>query len=150
MYEQGVWTLSRALHATVRVRYQETDQMGVVYHSNYFVWFEVGRTHLIRELGTSYRDLESKGIILPVIEANCQYKSPARYEDVVRIESVIAELSPAKIRFTYRMVRESDNKLLASGHTLHMWVNREMKPINLKRKQPDVYELLQEHYSAPK
>lgn len=127
---------------TVRVRYQETDQMGVVYHANYFVWFEVGRTSLIRERGLSYRELEAKGIILPVIEANCQYKSPARYEDLVRIETEIAELSPAKIRFDYRVTRESDDELLALGFTTHMWVNDKMKPLNLKRKWPDVYELL--------
>lgn len=144
----GVSSLAETFFTTVRVRYQETDQMGVVYHSNYLVWFEVGRTALIRELGLSYGGLEKKGIILPVIEANCQYKSPARFEDVVRIETSIGELSPAKIRFNYRAVRETDDKLLASGHTLHMWVNREMKPLNLKRKWPDVYEVLQEPFSA--
>ena len=126
---------------TVRVRYQETDQMGVVYHANYFVWFEVGRTSLIQERGSSYRELEEKGIILPVIEANCQYKSPARYEDLVRIETKIAELSPAKIRFDYRAIRDRDDMLLALGFTTHMWVNRDMKPLNLKRKLPEVYAL---------
>lgn len=128
---------------TIRVRYQETDQMGVVYHANYLVWFEVGRTSLIRERGSSYREMEAKGIILPVIEANCQYKSPARYEDVVHIETTIADLSPAKIRFAYRAVRERDDQLLAHGYTLHMWVNPDMKPLNLKRKWPGLYELLQ-------
>lgn len=131
-------------NTTVRVRYQETDQMGVVYHANYLVWFEVGRTSFIRERGLSYRDLEDKGIILPVIEANCQYKSPARYEDVIRVETMLSDLSPAKIRFDYRAVRESDEELLAQGFTLHMWVNQDMKPLHLKRKWPDVYKLLHE------
>lgn len=139
----GVSRLADVFHTTVRVRYQETDQMGVVYHSNYFVWFEVGRTSLIRKLGVSYRDLEAKGIILPVIEANCTYQSPARYEDVVRIETTMAELTPAKIRFQYRAVRDTDGEVLANGYTLHMWVNREMKPVNLRRKWPDIYQLLQ-------
>ncbi|WP_074011016.1 acyl-CoA thioesterase [Numidum massiliense] len=125
----------------VRVRYQETDQMGVVYHSNYFVWFEVGRTALIRERGSSYRELEEKGIVLPVIEANCQYKAPARFEDVIRIETSVGELTPAKVRFDYRVVRD-DGKLLAVGHTLHMWVDQAMKPFNFKRKWPHIYALL--------
>lgn len=116
--------------------------MGVVYHSNYFVWFEVGRTSFIRELGLSYRELEKDGIILPVIEANCQYQSPARFEDMVRIETKISELNPAKIRFNYHAIRKSDQKLLAHGFTLHMWVNKEMRPLNLKRYRPEVYALL--------
>lgn len=136
------------MSATVRVRYQETDQMGVVHHSNYFVWFEVGRTAFIRELGMSYRDLEAKGIILPVIEANCQYKSPAHYDDVVQIETTVTELSPVKIRFGYKIIRESDKKLLATGFTLHVWTNREIKPFNLKRKWPDIYELLESQRST--
>lgn len=141
MCEEGGVLLDSS--TTVRVRYQETDQMGVVYHANYFVWFEVGRTSLIRERGASYRELEEKGIILPVIEANCQYKSPARYEDLVRIETEIADVSPVKIRFNYRAIRDHDDTLLAHGFTTHMWVNRDMKPLNLKRKWPEFYALLQ-------
>lgn len=132
---------------TIQVRYQETDQMGVVHHGNYFVWFEVGRTSLIKNAGTSYGDLERKGILLPVIKANCEYKLPARYEDVVTIETVIAELSPVKIGFRYKALR--DGQLLAQGETLHMWVNREMRPFNLKRKRPDIYALL-ESYVTPR
>lgn len=142
--------MSDALHTTVHVRYAETDQMGVVHHRNYFVWFEIGRTALIKNIGIPYGELEKKGIMLPVIEANCRYKAAARYEDAVRIEPEIAELNPVKLRLNYRCVRERDGELLAQGYTLHMWVNREMKPLNLKRKWPDVYALFWEHFSAEK
>lgn len=132
----------------VRVRYQETDQMGVVYHTNYIVWFEVGRTHLIRQAGLSYGELERRGILLPVVDVYCKYRSPARYEDEIKILTRIAELTPVKIQFAYEARRKSDEKLLANGRTTHMWVTREMRPTNIKRAFPDLYEVLTKWISS--
>jgi acyl-CoA thioester hydrolase len=101
------------------VRYAETDQMGVVYYANYFVWFEVGRTDLLRREGRTYRDMESEGLSLPVIDAHCEYKQSARYDDDIEIRTTGALLSPVRVRFDYRVVRPSDDVLLAAGHTVH-------------------------------
>jgi acyl-CoA thioester hydrolase len=103
----------------VRVRYAETDQMGVVYYANYFVWFEVGRTDLLRSDGRTYRDMESEGLSLPVIDAHCEYKQSARYDDDIEIRTTAALLSPVRVRFDYQVVRPSDDVLLAAGHTVH-------------------------------
>ena len=126
----------------IRVRYQETDQMGVVYHANYIVWFEVGRTHLIRQSGFSYRELEKQGILLPVVDVHCKYRAPARYEDEIKILTKIDELTPYKIIFSYEVKRDSDDALLAYGSTTHMWVNRDMRPTNVNRAYPELYETL--------
>ncbi|MBO8171865.1 MAG: acyl-CoA thioesterase [Bacillaceae bacterium] len=133
---------------TVKVRYQETDQMGVVYHANYLVWFEVGRTHFIRELGIPYSVLEQKNILLPVLEANCKYKIPARYEDELVVRTRLAELSPARLRFDYDIYRPADDRVLSEGYTLHAFVNREMKPYNIKKYAPDLFERLQKSVSS--
>ncbi len=126
----------------VRVRYQETDQMGVVYHSNYLVWFEIGRTKLVRDLGFSYRELEKKGILLPVVEAHANYRYPARYDDEIRIETKIKELTKRKIVFSYQIFADAESKLLAQGYTRHIWVSKEMKPISLNDRFPEFFEEL--------
>ncbi|MXQ54117.1 acyl-CoA thioesterase [Shimazuella alba] len=130
------------LSTEIRVRYQETDQMGVVYHANYLVWFEVGRTNLIRKLGFSYPILEAKGILLPVVDVGAQYRDSAKYDDVVVVETEIEEIGPSKIVFHYCIKRKADQKLLATGHTKHIWVSREMKRIRLSEKCPELYNQL--------
>jgi acyl-CoA thioester hydrolase len=115
----------------VRVRYAETDQMGVVYHANYFVWFEVGRTDLIRGLGGTYRELEAEGFYLPVIEAGCTYAQPSRYDDELEIRTRGRLLSPARVEFTYEVVRLRDEVVTATGRTMHAAVNRVGKPCRL-------------------
>ncbi|MCU0251317.1 MAG: acyl-CoA thioesterase [Vicinamibacterales bacterium] len=106
--------------APVRVRYAETDQMGFAYYANYLAWFEVGRCEWLRSLGWSYRDLEARdAIMLPVIEAHCEYRQPARYDDELLIRSRGELASPVRIRFTYDVVRAGDGAVLASGHTVH-------------------------------
>ena len=104
---------------TIRVRYAETDKMGVVYYANYFVWFEVGRGDLLRASGSSYRDLEATGVALPVIEAHCEYRQPARYDDELLIRARGELASPVRIRFAYEVVRASDGAVLAEGRTVH-------------------------------
>jgi acyl-CoA thioester hydrolase len=121
----------RPASSRVRVRYAETDQMGVVYYANYFVWFEVGRTDLIRSLGSTYRELETEGIFLPVIEAACQYVQPSRYDEELEIRTHGRLLSPVRIEFLYEVVRMSDQVVTATGRTVHAAVNRAGRPCRL-------------------
>lgn len=109
----------------VRVRYAETDQMGIVYYANYLVWFELGRVELLRSLGLAYSQLETEHeCILPVVEATCRYKSPARYDDEILIETRPSLLRGSVIKFAYRILRkaspEAENALLAEGETVHV------------------------------
>ncbi len=115
----------------VRVRYAETDQMGVVYYANYLVWFEIGRVELLRALGFSYKQLEQEhGCILPVIEATCRYRASARYDDQILIESRPALLRGSILKFAYRILRKADEGeepvLLAEGETVHVVCDSQM------------------------
>ena len=113
--------------AQVTVRYAETDMMGVVYHANYLVWFEIGRTILLKELGLPYRQLEAEGYRLPVLEASAKYFRPAVYDDTVTIVTTLNEKPLLRIRLEYE-VRRSD-ELLATGHTVHAFIDREGRPV---------------------
>ncbi len=115
----------------VRVRYAETDRMGVVYYANYLVWFEVGRTEWLRETGWTYREMEQEGIALPVIEARCEYLQPARYDDEIEIRTRAIVLTAVRIRFEYDVVRLPDDTLTASGHTVHAAVDASGRPCRL-------------------
>jgi acyl-CoA thioester hydrolase len=121
--------------AVVRVRYAETDQMGVVYLANYFVWFEIGRVELLRQLGFSYRDMEAKdGCGIAVIDARCRYKAPARYDDEVIVRTHLKYIRESLIQFEYELVRASDGTLLAEGDTTHIVVDPKMKKVPLPEK----------------
>lgn len=121
-------------------RYEETDQMGVIYHSNYFVYMEVGRTDFLKTYGINYRAMEELGIILPVIEVNCKYKIAAKYADELIIKTKISKLTPVRISFDYKIIREKDEAILAEGFTEHAFVNKESaKPMNLKKTNKEVY-----------
>ncbi|MFP3388596.1 acyl-CoA thioesterase [Brevibacillus sp. SIMBA_040] len=126
----------------VRARYQETDQMGVVYHANYLNWFEVGRTEFIRHAGLTYRELEEKGILLPVMDARITYKKPARYDDEVDIRTWVGLITPVRLTFCYEIIRVADQELLVSGETMHAFTNSDLKPIRLSRSEPDVFDWL--------
>jgi acyl-CoA thioester hydrolase len=109
-----------------RVRYAETDQAGVVYHSNYFIWFEVGRVELCRDHGFNYRDMETEAdAFLPVIEAHVKYRAPARYDDEIAVRTRIVNMHSRAIRFAYEVFRAADGTLLAEGETRHVVVSRE-------------------------
>ena len=127
---------------TLKVRYVETDQMGIVHHSNYFPWFEVGRTEFVKALGMSYGDMESKGISLPLIECGCRFKIPAKYEDEIIVKTSIEQLESVKIRFKYAIIRQSDSRLLAEGFTFHAFVDEKFKPTNLKKKNQEIWNLM--------
>jgi acyl-CoA thioester hydrolase len=112
----------------VRVRYAETDQMGVVYHSNYFIWFEVGRVDLLRQLGFSYREMEREdGCFIAVADARCRYKAPARYDDEIAIRTHLKNVRESLVQFGYQAVRLSDDTVLAEGETTHIVTDAEMK-----------------------
>lgn len=116
--------------ARVRVRYAETDRMGVVYHANYFVWFEVGRTEWLRATGWSYREMEQDGTSLPVIEAHCEFRQPARYDDELEIRTRASRLTPVRIRFDYEVVRNGAD-VAAAGYTVHAAVDVNGRPRRL-------------------
>ncbi|MFQ5905824.1 MAG: acyl-CoA thioesterase [bacterium] len=113
----------------IRVKYADTDQMGVVYYSKYLEYFEVGRTELLRELGVPYRHLESAGIHLPVVECACRYRRPARYDDVLTIVTSATDIGRASIRMEYEIYRKGDSSLIASGFTRHASVDSNGKPV---------------------
>ncbi len=121
--------------ARLRVRYAETDKMGVVYNSNYLIWFEIGRVELMRELGHSYREIEEEGYLFPVAEVTCRYKGAAVYDDEIVVHTNILKLRRSLIQFGYKIVRESDQKLLATGTSSHFVVGRDME----RKPLPDKY-----------
>ncbi len=112
----------------IRVRYPEVDRMGLAHHTSHFVWFEIGRTELMRERGVPYRTLEEEGILLPVIVASCSYVAPVRYDELLRVRTTLSETGPVRATFTYRIERESDGLLLATGSTTHAAVDQRGRP----------------------
>lgn len=120
---------------TVRVRYAETDQMGVVYHANYLVWFEVGRVELMRALGVEYKKMEIEDDChIVVADAHCRYQQSARYDDVVRIRTRIAESRNRIVKFAYEVFRDADGELLANGDTTHIICGSNGRPKLLPQK----------------
>jgi len=120
----------------LRVRYAETDQMGVVYHSNHFIWFEMGRVELMRQMGFSYKVMESEDeCFIAVVDARCKYRSPALYDEELIVRTTLKNVRESVIHFAYELVRAGDGTLLAEGETTHIVTNREMKI----RALPDKY-----------
>lgn len=134
--------------AQVRVRYQETDKMGVVYYANYLVWFEISRSEYFRKLGMPYSEFEKNGIYLPVVEAYCQYKAPARYDELIDLYARVTSLQEVRISFNYEIKRHPEAGLLASGFTGHAFVNREGRPVVLKKHNPFLWRMLMENLEA--
>ena len=123
----------------LRVRYAETDQMGVVYYANYLVWFEVGRTDWLRQTGWTYRDMEHDGISLPVIEAHCEYRQPTLYDDAVTVGTRATLVTPVRIRFDYEVTRDGHETIAAIGYTVHAAVGPSGRP---RRLPPRVRDML--------
>lgn len=131
--------MSHLSETTIRVRYAETDQMGVVYHSNFFIWFEVGRVEFLRDLGFSYREMESaEGCFIAVVDARCRFKAPARYDDEILIRTRVKNVRGSLIHFAYEAIRKSDAALLAEGETTHIVTDAQMnvRSIPEKYRQP--------------
>ena len=129
--------------ARVRVRYADTDQMGVTYHANYLVWFEVGRVELIRALGIEYKRMEKEDDChIVVADAHCRYLLSARYDEVLRIRTRIAESRNRIIRFSYEVIRDADRKLLATGETTHIICGSNGRPKLLPAKYHSVFKVV--------
>lgn len=124
----------------IRVRYAETDQMGVVYHSNHFIWFEVGRVELLRQLGFSYKEMETAdGCFIAVVEARCRYKAPVHYDDEVIVRTYLKHVREKVIHFGYELLGAEKRTVLAEGETIHIVADAQMKPRKLPEKYLNVF-----------
>src|SRR5699024_1571612 len=144
----------------LRVHYKQTDQMGVVHHANYVTWFERGRTEWMRANGIPYSKMEEMGLLLPVLEVNVKYKKPALYDEAIGIFTKIKSFSPIRLEFYYEArklgnagenlaedkneIENPKGELLASGSSLHMWLNKNWKPVRIHQSTPEIYKILQE------
>ena len=125
----------------VRVRYADTDQMGVVYYANYFVWLEIARTEFLRHLGVDYRSIEKeKELSLPVIEAYCKYKSPAKYDDVILIKTKVSQMKSSFLRFDYELFNKENKELLVEAYTTHVFIDKDRKPVRMPQEIKDILE----------
>ncbi len=136
-----------ASETRVRVRYAETDQMGVVYHANYLVWFEVGRVELMRQRGLEYKRLEiEEGCWIAVVEATARYKAPARYDDELIVETRVTTVRGPVIRFAYKIIRADDGILLCEGETVHVVIGKDMKRRSIPKKYADILTASASHH----
>lgn len=134
-----------AIELRLTVRYAETDMMGIVHHSRYFPWFEAARTEFIKQTGVSYSQMEKSGVLLPLAEAGAKYKKGLLYEDTAIVEARLTDVRAARCKFEYAVYRENENgerELCTLGYTLHGFTDAEFKPINLKKKDAELFEKL--------
>ena len=132
----------QSVETRLRVRYAETDQMGIVYYANYYVWMELGRVEFCRTAGIRYRDIELEdGVFLAVAESNCRYLAPARYDEEVIVSTTIADASSRMVRFDYAIQDVTTGKTLATGFTKHVWCGRDMRPKRLPEKYWSAFDI---------
>ncbi len=138
---RGIGDAGGAVNETrIRVRYAETDQMGVVYHSNHFIWFEVGRVELLRQLGFSYKEMETNDdCFIAVVDARCRYKAPVHYDDEVLVRTFLKHVREKVIHFGYELRSAEGGRLLAEGETTHIVADARMKPRKLPEKYMKVF-----------
>ncbi len=130
----------------VRVRYAETDQMGVVYHANYLVWFEVGRVELMRQHGLNYKQLEiEEDCCIAVVDVTARYKAPARYDEELIVQTTVMSARGPVIRFAYKILRAEDRHLLCEGETVHVVIGRDMKRRSLPKKYAEILDAAASH-----
>jgi len=128
----------------LKVRYAETDQMGVVHHAAYYVYFEAAREDFIEGAGIRYVDMERQGVMMPLAETQCKYFEGAKYGDTLIVETTLEELTPVKVVLKYDVIREGDGKLLARGKTVQPFVeSSNFRITNLRKKYPDIWEKLE-------
>lgn len=125
-----------------RARYNETDKMGVVHHSQYVNWFEVARTDWVKNLGLSYRRIEEEGLMIPVIGITVHYHSPAKYDDEIIVETKLSSYDSIKMTFAYKVFNHQTGRLLVDGTSTHCWTDLQMKPVSLRKKRPELHQLL--------
>lgn len=129
---------------TVRPRYAETDQMGVVYHGNYFTYFEVARSDYFRQVGFTYKSLEELGVIMPVLECGCKFLKPVFYDETIAIKTKCLWNGKIKVIFVYEIQDEETGQVLASGFTKHTFVDKNLKPVRVKSLNPEFLKILEE------
>lgn len=129
----------------VRITFADTDCMGIVYHTNYIKFFEIGRTEYLREIGHPYSQLEKDGIWLPVASVHCEYKSPARYDDLLTVHTWIETFKGATVVIAYEIYRKETDELLVRGNTKHPITDRNLKPIRLRNVKPELYDTIKEN-----
>lgn len=133
--------MSEEFQVEIRVRYSDTDQMGVVYYANYFTWLEIARTEFLRSKGISYQRIENeKQLALPVVEAYCKYKFPAKYDDVVVIKTSISKMMNTKLRFDYKLINKETEQLLATAFSVHVFIDKERKPVRIPSRIREAFE----------
>jgi len=136
--------MKRLFRTEIRAYYADTDAMGVVYHTNYIRWFEIGRTELLHELGFPYSKLEKIPLMMPLAHVYCEYKKPAFYDDIVEIVSHIEEIGYVTMIVACDIIRKSTGELLASGHTRHGFTDDKLKPVSVKKVMTELYEVLKD------
>lgn len=129
-------------HSPIVVRYCETDQMGVAWHGNYIQWYEVGRTDWLREQGTTYLSLEQSGLLLPVLRIDCHYMKASRYDDVLDVETRLAEYNGLRLVFSYTVRRSGEAVILAQGESEHVFSRPNLRPLRLQKSAPALHRLL--------
>jgi acyl-CoA thioester hydrolase len=123
------------IHTTeIKVRYAETDNMGIVYYANYLVWFEVGRTEYLLSQGMDYRDVEKDGLFMAVVEAHCVYKAPARYGETVVVSTWPTDVRNSSLTFAYKVARKGQDKVLCEGYTSHVLIDKDLRPRKIPEK----------------
>ncbi len=128
----------------IQVRYSEVGRQGLAHHAHYLNWFDIGLEEIVRQCGLSYKEVEDLGYFLAPISDSCQYFHPAYYHDVLTVRVSVADLSAVKVKFSYEIIREKDAKLVATGQTDHVFVDKNFKPYSLKRVVPRLYTMLEE------
>ncbi len=132
-----------ATYTTFTVRYAETDAMGIVHHSNYPIWFEAGRTDFIKKLGMPYSKIEERGFMLPLLELKCCYKGAARYEDEITVKTTLKGLTYTRLVFQYEVFKNGGQNPITVGETVHVWTDSKLKPVNIRKAAPDIYQLIE-------
>lgn len=125
------------------VRYAETDRMGIVHHSKYYPWFEIGRSEFTAQAGLKYSDMESMGIMMPLVETGARYLGTCTYEDEIVIRTYLKSIKAAKCEFYYEVYKKDGMTLITTGKTVHGFVDKNMRPVNMKKKYPDLYQKLE-------
>lgn len=125
----------------INVRYAETDQMGIVHHSVYAIWYEYARTEFSKEMGFPYRKMEEEGVMTPLVELHSKYIMPCGYDEEVVVRTKIGKLTPARVVFEYEVYKE--NKLINTGYTMHAITDKDLKPMNLKKIKPEIYQIME-------
>jgi len=128
----------------IRPRYEETDQMGVIYHGNYITWFEQARSGYFRALGYPYKQLEDEGYWIPVIEVGCKYIAPAKYDEEVYVKTSIEMFKGVRIQLRYEVYDASNDNLLVEGFTKHATTDKQLRPLSLKKNAPELYSIIVE------